>query len=75
MAMTAQMLDTLTETWIADSPANRLIGPPTPFDHDFVPAVIEVLAWTDRGPALPGSTEEAAVKVLGKLADYREKRQ
>lgn len=52
----------------------RLLGPPTPFDHDFVPAVIEVLSWTQVGPTLPGSTEEAAVKVLGKLADYREKR-
>ena len=52
----------------------RLVGPPTPFDHDFVPAVIEVLSWTQTGPVLPGSTEEAAVKVLGKLADYREKR-
>ncbi|PZP20309.1 MAG: hypothetical protein DI607_00250 [Sphingomonas hengshuiensis] len=51
----------------------RLVGPPTPFDHDFVPAVIEVLSWTQVGPALPGSTEEAALKVLGKLADYREK--
>lgn len=50
----------------------RLVGPPTPFDHDFVPAVIEVLSWTQVGPALPGSTEEAAFKVLGKLADYRE---
>lgn len=59
---------------IHDHLRDQLIGPPTPFDHDFVPAVIEVLSWTQDGPELPGSTEEAAAKVLGKLADYREKR-
>lgn len=58
---------------VHDHLREQLIGPPTPFDHDFVPAVIEVLSWTDNGPKLPGSTEEAAVKVLAKLVDYREK--
>ena len=46
------------EAFLARTPA------PTPEQiarAGFVPAVIEVLAWTDRGPALPGSTEEAAV--------------
>lgn len=59
---------------VHDHLREQLIGPPTPFDHDFVPAVIEVLNWTQNGPELPGSTEESAVKVLAKLVDYREKR-
>lgn len=59
---------------VHDHLREQLIGPPTPFDYDFVPAVIEVLRWTQNGPELPGSTEETAVKVLAKLVDYREKR-
>jgi hypothetical protein len=58
---------------VHDHLRERLIGPPTPLDHDFVPTVIEVLCWTRNGPELPGSTEEAALKVLGKLVDDREK--
>lgn len=59
---------------IHDHLGEQLINPPSPFDLDFVPAVIEVLSWTQNGPELPGSIEETAVKVLAKLVDYREKR-
>jgi len=59
---------------IHDHLREQMIGPPTPLDHDFVPPVIEVLSWTPNGPELPDTIEAAAVKVLAKLVDYREKR-
>lgn len=50
----------------------RGLGPDTPFDYGFVPAVIEFTSWTFQGPQLPGSIDDVAFAVLKRMDEFQE---
>ncbi len=52
---------------IHDHLGRELIDRHAPFDYGFIPAVLEVLEWTENGPDFATPLEDAAARVLKKL--------
>ncbi len=52
---------------IHDHLGRELIDRHAPFHYGFIPAVLEVLEWTENGPDFATTLEDAAVRVLKKL--------
>lgn len=50
----------------------RGLGPETPADYGFVPAVIEFVSWTVQGPELPGPVDDVAFAVLKRMDKLQE---
>ncbi|QDG94455.1 hypothetical protein NIBR502774_18035 (plasmid) [Rhizobium sp. NIBRBAC000502774] len=50
-----------------DHLGQELIDRLVPFDYGFIPAVLEVLEWTENGPDFATTREDAAARVLKKL--------
>lgn len=52
---------------IHDHLGRELIDRFAPFDYGFIPAVLEVLEWTENGPDFATTLEDAAARVVKKL--------